>query len=40
MNLRQVEGLRAGLAEFVGDVFATVPRKDQRVKGGVFICGV
>jgi SRSO17 transposase len=40
MNLRQVEGLRAGLAEFVGDVFASVPRKDRRAKGGCYLRGL
>jgi len=40
VNLRQVEDLRAGLAEFVGDVFASVPRKDQRAKGECYLRGL
>ncbi|MBS2545277.1 IS701 family transposase [Catenulispora sp. NL8] len=38
--MRQVEGLRAELAGFVSDVFASVPRKDQRVKGEVYLRGL
>ncbi len=36
----QVEGLRAELAEFVADVFASVPRRDQRAKGNCYLRGL
>jgi hypothetical protein len=39
VDAREVNRLRAALAMFVADVFASVPRKDQRAKGEV-ICGV
>ncbi|MEV0282151.1 IS701 family transposase [Streptomyces sp. NPDC050610] len=38
--MRQVESLRVGLAEFVADVFASVPRKDQRAKGDCYLRGL
>jgi SRSO17 transposase len=40
MNMRQVEDLRAGLAEFMGDVFASVPRRDQRAKSECYVRGL
>jgi hypothetical protein len=39
VDAREVNRLQAALAMFVADVFASVPRKDQRAKGEV-ICGV
>jgi hypothetical protein len=30
MRLREVERLRGEISEFVADVFASVPRRDQR----------
>jgi hypothetical protein len=38
--MRQVEGLRVDLAEFVADVFASVPRHDQRAKGDCYLRGL
>lgn len=38
--MRQVEDLRAELAEFVADVFASVPRRDQRAKGDCYLRGL
>ena len=32
MNIREADSLREGQAEFVGDVSASVPRRDQRGK--------
>ncbi|PNG16220.1 IS701 family transposase [Streptomyces cahuitamycinicus] len=40
MDMRQVEGLRAELAGFVADVFASVPRRDQRAKGDCYLRGL
>ncbi len=40
MDIRQVEGLRADLAEFVADVFAAVPRRDQRDKADCYLRGL
>lgn len=40
MDMRQVEDLRAELAEFVADVFASVPRRDQRAKGDCYLRGL
>jgi SRSO17 transposase len=40
MDMRQVEGLRAELSGFVADVFASVPRKDQRAKGDCYLRGL
>ncbi|MCY0932533.1 transposase, partial [Streptomyces sp. H27-H1] len=38
--MRQVEDLRVELAAFVADVFASVPRRDQREKGGCYLRGL
>ncbi len=38
--MRQVDGLRAELAGFVADVFASVPRRDQRAKGDCYLRGL
>lgn len=38
--MRQVRGLQAGLAEFVADVFASLPRRDQREKGDCYLRGL
>ena len=35
-----MEGFRAELAGFVGDVFASVPRRDQRAKGDCYLRGL
>ncbi|MFI6588650.1 IS701 family transposase [Embleya sp. NPDC050493] len=40
MDMRQVRGLRAGLAEFVADVFGSLPRRDQREKGDCYLRGL
>ncbi|MFC4465331.1 IS701 family transposase [Streptomyces xiangluensis] len=40
MDMRQVAELRAELAGFVADVFASVPRKDQRAKGDCYLRGL
>ena len=32
--------MRAGLDEFVGEVFASLQRKDQRAKGGLYLQGL
>jgi SRSO17 transposase len=40
MDMRQVEGLRAELSRFVADVFASVPRRDQRAKGDCYLRGL
>jgi SRSO17 transposase len=40
MDMRQVEGLRAELSGFVADVFASVPRRDQRAKGDCYLRGL
>jgi SRSO17 transposase len=40
MDMRQVEGLRAELAAFVAEVFASVPRRDQRAKGDCYLRGL
>jgi SRSO17 transposase len=40
MDIRQVEGLRAELSAFVADVFASVPRRDQRAKGDCYLRGL
>ncbi len=37
--MQKVEGLRSDLAEFVAEVFASVPRKDQRAKGDRYLRG-
>ncbi|CAM5709856.1 Transposase OS=Streptomyces griseorubiginosus OX=67304 GN=AQJ54_42880 PE=4 SV=1 [Streptomyces griseorubiginosus] len=38
--MREVNRLRAGLGLFVEDVFASVPRKDQRAKGECYLRGL
>ncbi|MFF0110985.1 IS701 family transposase [Streptomyces hirsutus] len=40
MDMRQVEGLRTELAGFVADVFASVPRRDQRAKSDCYLRGL
>lgn len=40
MDVRRVEGLRVELAQFVADVFASVPRKDQREKSDCYLRGL
>jgi SRSO17 transposase len=40
MDMRQIEGLRAELSGFVADVFASVPRRDQRAKGNCYLRGL
>ncbi|MEU8139716.1 IS701 family transposase [Streptodolium elevatio] len=40
MDVRRIEGLRIELAEFVADVFASVPRRDQRAKGDCYLRGL
>lgn len=40
MDMQQVEGMRAKLAEFVADLFASVPRRDQRVQGDCCLRGL
>jgi SRSO17 transposase len=40
MDMRQVEGLRAELAGFVADVFASLPRRDQQAKGDCYLRGL
>lgn len=40
MDVRQVEDLPADLAEFVADVFASVPRRDQRGKADCYLRGL
>ncbi len=40
MDMRQVAELRAELAGFVADVFASVPRKDQQAKGDCYLRGL
>jgi hypothetical protein len=40
LDMRQVEGLRAESSGFVADVFASVPRKDQRAKGDCYLRGL
>ena len=40
MRMRQVEDLRDELAEFVADVFVSVPRRDQRAKGDCYLRGL
>ncbi len=40
MDMRQVEDLQAELARFVADVFASVPRRDQREKGDCYLRGL
>ncbi|WP_406117644.1 IS701 family transposase [Streptomyces sp. NBC_00989] len=40
MDLHEVRRVRATLALFVADVFASVPRKDQRAKGDCYLRGL
>ncbi|MFG2425750.1 IS701 family transposase, partial [Streptomyces sp. NPDC048448] len=40
MDAHEVERTRAQLALFVADVFASMPRKDQRVKGDCYLRGL
>ncbi|MER7521359.1 transposase, partial [Streptomyces sp. NPDC126499] len=40
MRLGEVERLRGELAEFVADVFASLPRRDQRRWGGCYLRGL
>ncbi|MDQ1028151.1 SRSO17 transposase [Streptomyces umbrinus] len=37
MDMRQVDGMRAESARFVADVFASVPRREQRAKGDCYL---
>jgi SRSO17 transposase len=40
VDAHEVERVRATLALFVADVFASVPRKDQRAKGDCYLRGL
>ncbi|WP_143041561.1 transposase, partial [Streptomyces wuyuanensis] len=40
MDLGEVEELRGELAAFVAEVFASVPRRDQRAKGDCYLRGL
>jgi hypothetical protein len=40
VDMQRVEGLRSDLAEFLAEVFASVPRKDQRAKGDWYLRGL
>jgi SRSO17 transposase len=40
MDPYQLEDVRAESAEFVADVFASVPRRDQRAKGDRYLRGL
>ncbi|MGW6027885.1 IS701 family transposase [Streptomyces sp. NPDC055099] len=40
MDVHEVERMRAVLALFVADVFASVPRRDQRAKGDCYLRGL
>ncbi|MEV3856318.1 IS701 family transposase, partial [Streptomyces sp. NPDC050095] len=40
MDAYEVDRLRAELEFFVSDVFASVPRKDQRAWGGCYLRGL
>ncbi len=40
MNLGEIEQLRGELAAFVAEVFASVPRRDQRAKGDCYLRGL
>jgi SRSO17 transposase len=40
MDARQLEDLRTELAGFVADVFASVPRRDQRAKSDCYLRGL
>ena len=40
MDRDEIERVRAELDEFVGEVFASLARKDQRAKGGLYLQGL
>ncbi|MYU14223.1 hypothetical protein GTZ78_26950, partial [Streptomyces sp. SID8361] len=40
MDAHEVNRVRAKLALYVSDVFASVPRKDQRAKGDCYLRGL
>lgn len=40
MRADEIERVRAELGEFVGEVFASLTRKDQRAKGGLYLQGL
>jgi hypothetical protein len=40
MRTDEITGVRGLLEEFVQEVFASLPRKDQRAKGGLYLQGV
>ena len=40
MRADEIARVRAGLDEFVGEVFASLQRKDQRAKGGLYLQGL
>ncbi|WP_433237831.1 IS701 family transposase [Streptosporangium sp. CA-135522] len=40
MNVEEIERLRGELAAFVAEVFASVPRRDQRAKGDCYLRGL
>ncbi|MFE7039006.1 IS701 family transposase, partial [Streptomyces atratus] len=40
MDLGEIEQLRDELAAFVAEVFASVPRRDQRAKGDCYLRGL
>lgn len=40
MDKREIERVRAELDEYVGDVFASLARRDQRDKGGLYLRGL
>ncbi|MGW3636061.1 transposase, partial [Streptomyces sp. NPDC005122] len=40
MDVHEVSRLRAGLAMFVADVFASIPRRDQRARGECYLRGL
>ncbi|MGK3109812.1 transposase, partial [Streptomyces sp. WAC05858] len=40
MDAHEVNRVRASLVLFVADVFASIPRKDQRAKGDCYVRGL
>ena len=40
MDVAEIAGVRQSLDGFVGEVFASLPRKDQRGKGGMYLQGL
>lgn len=40
MDKREIARVRAGLDEFVGEVFVSLARRDQRAKGGLYLQGL